>query len=369
MTKNSSRSWREEFAFAFQRAWVTMWWDRKCLYFSIITSELLLKAQNELGFARNGCVMKAAWVSIATVTLQIKISSKLFVWKSSLIFRSLVVTFSSLFNMSSYKRDFVDPKQINERWQLLLQRNLKSDLKRHNSICLLNRPENSARGENHHRTQSVIDIPSSNAWAGMPSVKGDLSLSENERIIRSCQSDNEALSKSMTNGKSRNGLPEDLIGMTKACRTTASQNVIQSRSLFNGDVSSNLSFIALQQTSTKDSRSDTISKTTCDCYESRMFNFPYINQIAPRLPPLLSSRPSSKTTVSEYTDEIGRIGRLIFKYNLHNHSKCGKQGRKCEHIMTVDKKWISWKEAALKLRTLRFELPTVTFSVNLNFFH
>lgn len=64
-----------------------------------------------------------------------------------------------------------------------------------------------------------------------------------------------------------------------------------------------------------------------ECYEQRMFQFPYINQHAPRpstvLPPTRAAR-----NISEYQDGIGFIGSLIIKYRIHDHSKCS---RKCEH--------------------------------------
>lgn len=69
---------------------------------------------------------------------------------------------------------------------------------------------------------------------------------------------------------------------------------------------------------------------TVDCYEDRMFHFPYINQIAPRLPPSPSTMPVKKS-VSEYRDEISRTGAIIIRHQLHNHAMCGKRGRHCEH--------------------------------------
>lgn len=64
-----------------------------------------------------------------------------------------------------------------------------------------------------------------------------------------------------------------------------------------------------------------------ECYEQRMFQFPYINQHAPRpstvRPPIRAAR-----NISEYKDEICFIGSLIIKHRLHDHSKCS---RKCEH--------------------------------------
>ena len=67
-----------------------------------------------------------------------------------------------------------------------------------------------------------------------------------------------------------------------------------------------------------------------DCYEKRMFMFPYIDQIAPRLTGVQRSCRPSKS-VSEYHDEFSKIGSLIMKHKLHDHSVCGKEGIQCKH--------------------------------------
>lgn len=69
-----------------------------------------------------------------------------------------------------------------------------------------------------------------------------------------------------------------------------------------------------------------------ECYERRMFNHPYIDQIAARLP--FVSRSKQQKCYSTYHDEIGKVGSLIMKHNLHDHSQCGKLGIKCEHKIT-----------------------------------
>ncbi|CRK88027.1 CLUMA_CG001813, isoform A [Clunio marinus] len=68
-----------------------------------------------------------------------------------------------------------------------------------------------------------------------------------------------------------------------------------------------------------------------DCYEKKMFKFPYINPLTSKAPPL---RPKSYNYESTaYRDEIGTPANLVFKYNLHEHSKCGKSGKKCAHLI------------------------------------
>jgi hypothetical protein len=61
-----------------------------------------------------------------------------------------------------------------------------------------------------------------------------------------------------------------------------------------------------------------------------MFKFPYIDQIAPRVSRSVRSSLSSRS-YSEYQDEFSKIGGLIVKHKLHDHSECGKEGILCKH--------------------------------------
>lgn len=71
-----------------------------------------------------------------------------------------------------------------------------------------------------------------------------------------------------------------------------------------------------------------------------MFKFPYIDQLAPRVPPPTPRlRVSSTKNLTEYQDKISGTGEIIMKHRLHNHFKCGKEGRKCEHrILSLNDK-------------------------------
>lgn len=145
--------------------------------------------------------------------------------------------------MSSYKCEFRDPKEINELWQLMIQKNSKSHLDTKNSICHLKR-HGKLTCNNNRSTKSEINIPPTKVKLGEPIAKSGLRPCESTRIIRSCQIDNEELFKSMTNGKSCE-LSDDLNGMTKANGTRAPRNVIWIALGYNEDVSSNLPFTFL----------------------------------------------------------------------------------------------------------------------------
>jgi hypothetical protein len=43
--------------------------------------------------------------------------------------------------------------------------------------------------------------------------------------------------------------------------------------------------------------------------------------------------PEIKANTTEYRDVYNKIGDNIMKSKIHNHTKCGRNGRNCFHVM------------------------------------
>ncbi|KAG5674144.1 hypothetical protein PVAND_004129 [Polypedilum vanderplanki] len=69
----------------------------------------------------------------------------------------------------------------------------------------------------------------------------------------------------------------------------------------------------------------------CESYKFRISDFPtQIDRFVPR-----DSLNLMKQT-TEYQDEFDRVASIIFKHNIHDHSRC-RNGQKCEHIIKPSK--------------------------------
>lgn len=223
---------------------------------------------------------------------------------------------------SVYERDYRDPLEITQLRQLQENEEFKFNSKHKNSIC----------ASNFHKALSTIDL-SPLVKRQKQSVVGSARSSRSSiKIISRCQKVDKKLWKlksTMTGGfgveasrKSGGVTTSEKMSRTKDSRTVSRYApFIRLLTL----LLINIHFLFRSGKVHPKCEGSNVSN---DCYEDRMFKFPFIPQITPRSP-IPKCRPA--TSVSEYRDEIDKVGSLIMKYRLHDHSKCGKNGIKCEH--------------------------------------
>lgn len=220
---------------------------------------------------------------------------------------------------SVYKTDFRDPKQIIELWKIPNADKLKSNLFEQR------KPISDASTSDHKlpETKSKINIASS-VCRQMERESGI-----GKKVSCSCLSSeiNQSDDESLSNLKKKE----------KPNQTRCSIDVLIPRReaevcgpvfpLCCGPDEMLCKRVVLPKR--KPFREEPRSRDN-ECYESRMFNYPFINQIVSRVKPTHMST-QLRRNLSEYNEGIGRIGSIVVKHKLHDHSKCGKEGRKCEH--------------------------------------
>lgn len=185
-------------------------------------------------------------------------------------------------NQSVYKRDFRDPRDIMRLWKFLLNQNLESNLQ-----------HNYDGGESKDSKVATGDC-SIKSREGEESFV-DVSRTQSELIIH-----NRSEEKNLQKSKSLSSLPIPKVSSLLKISTLNPLIILQ------------------QLTACRD--------------KFKISDFPtIIDRFAHDRPAAVSlARPMSRT---EYRDVYNHIGKLIIKCNIHNHSRCGKDGKYCEHAM------------------------------------